>query len=140
VKEILQNRNRLGDAVITGLVPQQDGSSYLAACDILALPTVPNPDGSPFFGSPTKLFEYMAMGRGIAASAIGQITKVLQDKRTALLVPPADAGRLAHALERLVDDSALRARLGVAARVEAELRHSWGAHVSRLIERIGTLR
>jgi glycosyltransferase involved in cell wall biosynthesis len=140
VKEILQNCNRLGDAVITGLTPQQDGSSYLAACDILALPTVPNPDGSPFFGSPTKLFEYMAMGRGIAASAIGQITEILQNERTALLVPPADAGRLAHALERLVDDTALRARLGAAARNEAELRHSWGAHVSRLIERIGTAR
>ena len=140
VKEILQIRNRLGDTIITGLVPQQQGNSYLAACDILALPTVPNPDGSPFFGSPTKLFEYMAMGRGIAASAIGQITEILQDERTALLVPPADAGRLAHALERLVDDPALRVRLGAAARVEAELRHSWGAHVSRLIERIGTLR
>ncbi len=140
VKELLQKRDRLGEAVFTGLVPQHQGNRYLAACDILALPTVPNPDGSPFFGSPTKLFEYMAMGRGIAASAIGQALEVLQDDRTALLVPPADAGKLAQALERLIDNPSLRARLGGAARAQAELRHSWGAQVSRLLDRIRTLR
>jgi glycosyltransferase involved in cell wall biosynthesis len=140
VKEILQSHNRLGDTIIAGLVPQQQGNSYLAACDILALPTVPNPDGSPFFGSPTKLFEYMAMGRGIAASAIGQIAEILQDERTALLVPPADAECLARALECLVDDPSLRTQLGGAARAAAELRHGWGAHVTRLKDRIGALR
>src|SRR5262249_6740831 len=58
-----------GDAVcFTGLVAQEDGPTYLAACDVLVSPHVPNPDGTPFFGSPTKLFEYMAMGKGIVAS------------------------------------------------------------------------
>jgi glycosyltransferase involved in cell wall biosynthesis len=56
----------------TGLVAQEDGAQYLAACDILASPHVPNPDGSPFFGSPTKLFEYMAMGKAIVASNLDQ--------------------------------------------------------------------
>jgi glycosyltransferase involved in cell wall biosynthesis len=111
----------------------------LAACDIVVLPTVPNPDGTQFFGSPTKLFEYMAMGRAIAASAIGQVSNILHNERTALLIPPADPAGLAQALIRLIDDHALRARLGSAARVQAELRHSWVNHVSRLLERIKTL-
>ena len=48
---------------LTGIVAQAEGPSYLAACDILASPHVANADGTPFFGSPTKLFEYMAMGK-----------------------------------------------------------------------------
>jgi glycosyltransferase involved in cell wall biosynthesis len=40
-------------AVFTGLVPQENGPSHLAAMDILAAPHVDNPDGTRFFGSPT---------------------------------------------------------------------------------------
>jgi len=118
----------------TGLVPQEDGPRYLAACDILASPHVPNPDGSPFFGSPTKLFEYMAMGRAIVASELGQIGVVLRHGETGWLVPPGDVGALAAGLERLVDDPSLRRRLGGAARQEVATRHTWRAHVERTIE------
>ena len=91
------------DAVhFTGLVAQEDGPAHLAACDILVSPHVPNADGSPFFGSPTKLFEYMAMGKGIVASNLDQIGEVLRHGETAWLVPPADAAALAAGLDRLV--------------------------------------
>ena len=75
VKDMLRGAGVLGDVVLTGLVPQAEGPAYLAACDILVLPTAPNPDGSSFFGSPTKLFEYMAMGRPIVATSLGQATR-----------------------------------------------------------------
>lgn len=133
VREILREGGAEGACVFAGLVPQADGPAYLAACDIYASPHVPNQDGSPFFGSPTKLFEYMAMGRGIVASSLDQIGEVLQDGRTALLVPPGDAGALAGALRRLVEDERLRATLGEAARQEALARHTWHAHVGRTV-------
>jgi glycosyltransferase involved in cell wall biosynthesis len=138
-REQLRRAGRLGEAILTGLVPQQEGPSFLAACDILVLPTIPNPDGSPFFGSPTKLFEYMAMGRPIVASRLGQVAEMLEDQKSALLVPPADSEALALALERLADDRLLRERLGAAAREDAVKRHSWKAHVARLIDRIEAL-
>jgi glycosyltransferase involved in cell wall biosynthesis len=122
--------------VFTGAVPQEDGPAHLAAMDILASPHVPNPDGSRFFGSPTKLFEYMAMGRGIVASRLEQIGDVLEDGRTALLVPPADDEALAHALLRLAGDPALRARLGAAARERAVTRHTWESGVRALLARL----
>ncbi len=56
---------------------QSEAPTYLAISDIVVSPTVPNPDGSPFFGSPTKLFEYMAMGKPIVASDLDQIGEVL---------------------------------------------------------------
>lgn len=133
VREILRAGQADAACVFAGLVPQADGPAYLAACDIYASPHVPNQDGTPFFGSPTKLFEYMAMGRGIVASSLDQIGEVLQDGRTALLVPPGDAGALAGALRRLVDDEPLRAALGEAARREALAHHTWRAHVGRTV-------
>jgi glycosyltransferase involved in cell wall biosynthesis len=121
-------------AVLTGLVPQTDGPAHLAACDVLVSPHVRNADGSPFFGSPTKLFEYMAMGRGIVASRLDRIGEVLHDGETALLVEPGDPDALADALERLLDDPAHARRLGAAARVAAVERHSWTDHTRRIIE------
>ncbi len=123
--------------VFAGMVPQEDGPAHLAAMDILVAPHVPNADGTRFFGSPTKLFEYMAMGRGIVASRLEQLGEVLEDGHTAALVPPGDESALAQAILRLVDDPALRARLGAQARRRVLDRHTWDANVGRLVERLG---
>jgi glycosyltransferase involved in cell wall biosynthesis len=134
---ILEGR---GEAVrFTGLVPQEEGPEHLAAMDILAAPHVENPDGTRFFGSPTKLFEYMAMGRGIVASRLEQIGDILEDERTALLVPPGDEAALAGAIVRLLDDAALARRLGAAARTRALERHTWTANVRGVVDRLRQL-
>jgi glycosyltransferase involved in cell wall biosynthesis len=121
---------------LTGLVPQADGPTYLAACDILASPHVPNPDGSPFFGSPTKLFEYMAMGKGIVASCLEQIGEILQHDQTAWLVKPGDVEALQHGLQQLIEDQTLRLHLGQAARAEVVQKYSWQQHTRRIIEKL----
>ncbi len=129
-----------GDAcVFTGLVPQSQGPAHLAACDILVAPHMPNLDGTRFIGSPTKLFEYMAMGKSIVASNLEQIGEVLEHERTAWLVPPGDEAALASALRRLIDDPALRLRLGHAARRTALHHHTWRQHTSRIINRLHSL-
>src|SRR5206468_9930424 len=76
VKEVLREVPRELYTLV-GLVPQGEAPSYLAAADVLLSPHVANPDGTRFFGSPTKLFEYMAMGRAIVASELEQIGEVL---------------------------------------------------------------
>ena len=135
-RRILGEGNALDAAVFTGLVPQEDGAAHLAACDILASPHVGNPDGTPFFGSPTKLFEYMATGKGIVASDLEQIGEVIEHGRTGWLVEPGNADALASGLRRLLDDDSLRAALGAAARREAVARYTWRAHTRRTIERL----
>jgi glycosyltransferase involved in cell wall biosynthesis len=125
----------VADAVVfTGLVAQEDGPAHLAACDVLVSPHVPNADGSPFFGSPTKLFEYMAMGKGIVASDLDQIGEVLRHGENAWLVRPEDAAALAAGMDRLVRDPGLRGALGAAARREAIAHHTWHAHVRRTLD------
>lgn len=128
-----------GWATFTGLVPQAEAPAYLAACDLLASPHVPNPDGSPFFGSPTKLFEYMAMGKAIVASDLDQIGEVLEHGRTAWLLSPGDAEGLTAGILALAEDAGRRAALGEAAREAALRHHTWAAHVDRLIGRMREL-
>ncbi len=111
--------------IFTGAVAHERVPALLDACDVLTSPHVPLEDGSEFFGSPTKLFEYMAMGKGIVASRLGQIGDVLKDEETALLVEPNDAHALSEAIMRLARSRTLREKLGAATRRAAIERHTW---------------
>lgn len=133
-RALVADRNLNGSVVFTGLVPQARGPDHIALFDIAVAPTVPNPDGSPFFGSPTKLFEYMAAGRAIVASDLGQVGDIIQDGETGRLVPGGDAETLSTALAMLVRGPALRQRLGQAARREAEQNHGYRARVDLLLQ------
>lgn len=68
--------------------------------------------------------ESMAMGAAVVASATGGLTDMVVDDDTGLLVTPGDADGLADATLRLLDDPALRARLGTAARRRVDERFS----------------
>ncbi|MFH1539289.1 MAG: glycosyltransferase family 4 protein [bacterium] len=139
VRKILSDFNVNDVCALTGFIPQEEGPSHLAACDVLASPHVPNPDGTPFFGSPTKLFEYMAMGRGIVASDLDQIGEVLEHDRTAWMVEPGNVDSLLSGLKTLIDDRQLRERLGSAARAEAVEKYTWEQHTRRIVDRIKAL-
>lgn len=135
---------------LAGLVAQQDAPAYLATSDILLSPHVANADGTRFFGSPTKLFEYMAMGKPIVASDLDQIGDVLADslrssdlpgelpaereRSLALLVPPGDEDALERGIRFLVEQPAWRTRLGAAAREEALARYTWRHHVDAILQ------
>ena len=125
--------------VLTGLIPQEEGPNYLAACDILVASHIPNPDATPFFGSPTKLFEYMAMGKGIVASDLDQIGEVLKHDHTACLVKPGDVESLMIGLKTLIDDGEKRERLGKAARQEVVTKYTWKEHTRKIIQRLSEL-
>ncbi|MBI5418499.1 MAG: glycosyltransferase family 4 protein [Deltaproteobacteria bacterium] len=136
VRERLAAHGVSDACVLTGSVPQEEGPVHLAACDILVSPHVPNPDGTPFFGSPTKLFEYMAMGKGIVASDLDQIGEILEQGRTAWMVSPGDPDSLAAGIKKLIDDKELRDRLGRAARQEASEKHTWKEHTRKIVEKL----
>jgi glycosyltransferase involved in cell wall biosynthesis len=145
--------------VLTGLIPQAETIAYLAAADVLVSPHVQNSDGSRFFGSPTKLFEYMAMQKGIIASDLDQIGEVLsagirvwqqsadRGKRlnssecspafdtgaTAVLARPGDVGDLILAIKLLVERSDFRKRLGLNSRRELLGRYTWSHHAARIL-------
>lgn len=131
--EILSEAGLNDRCVHTGRVEPDLIPELLSACDVLCSPHVPWPDGRPFHGSPTKLFEYMAARRAILASDLGQIGEVLDDEESALLLTPGDPDDLAAAMIRVHDDSTLRSRLGDAARTKAESQHTWEKNAERVV-------
>lgn len=124
------------NVVLTGLIPQEQGAKFLSACDILINATVPNPDGSEFFGSPTKLFEYMAMGKAIICSDMAQMSKILEQGKTAYMVEPGNIDELATAMKELVDNGELRQCLGDSARDEVIQKYTWNKHVDKILKAI----
>jgi glycosyltransferase involved in cell wall biosynthesis len=138
VARILGDLVRERRVVMTGRVPPSEIPHYLAACDALVSPHVPLPDETPFFGSPTKLFEYMAAGRAIIASRLGQIADVLDDDQTALLIDPGEPMALVAALKRLADNRAVRERLGRNAQAKAR-QYTWLANAQRILDAFQSL-
>ena len=134
---------------LTGMVPQEMTPLYMAASDILLSPHVPNPDGSPFFGSPTKLFEYMASGRPIIASDLFQIGEVLEgapharnlpsfdsmptQEECGILVKPKSGEDIIQAIEFLVNNSDWRRAAGQNARARALAQYTWTRHTEEII-------
>lgn len=135
-EEILRSSGSLTCCTFAGMVPQVDAPKYLAACDILVSPHVPNPDGTDFFGSPTKLFEYMAMGKAIVASRLNQIGDILEHEKTALLAETGNIDEFRQAIMNLAKNPVLRNYLGRNARNEVCERYTWEKHTERLISKV----
>ncbi len=115
--------HRVGDVLFAGRVSDEDKRRWYKTADICCAPST----GRESFG--IVLLEAMAAGRPIVASDIHGYKSVVQRNVSALLVEPKDAEALADALERLVIDPQLRARMGAAGLARAP-QYDW-AHVTR---------
>jgi glycosyltransferase involved in cell wall biosynthesis len=122
-----------GRVIFTGSISPELVPRMLDAADILLAPTVPMPGGKKFFGSPSKLFEYMAMSKAIVASDLEQLGAVLAHGETGWLVPAGDDEALANAIEVLARDPELRQRLGSHARAVVAENHTWRRNALRLL-------
>ncbi|MCK5777545.1 MAG: glycosyltransferase [Rhodospirillales bacterium] len=77
VLQILREAIDEKKVVMTNQVSNLDVVKLLSISDICVAPTLSNSDGSEFFGSPTKLFEYLAAGKPVIAGAVGQVRAVM---------------------------------------------------------------
>lgn len=88
---------------------REDVANLLSAFDVFALPSSAE-------GTPMVIYSAMAMALPIVASACSGVAEVLEDKRTALLCPPADAKAIAAAISSIIEDPDLGSRLGAEAK------------------------
>jgi glycosyltransferase involved in cell wall biosynthesis len=123
-------RGLFDEVGFTGAVAPEAVPELLLSMDVAV---APYPALGHFYFSPLKIFEYMAAGRAIVASRVGQLGELLQDGINALLCPPGDPTALAEGLVRLEADRALAQRLGQAARSCVIRDHTWEAVARRVL-------
>ena len=131
------------DAGVTNLlsiprVPPPAVPMYLHAADCLLIP--PSSEPLARFGGtvlPMKTFLYLASGRPIVAPDLPDLREILTDDRNALLVSPDSTDAAARAIQRILDQPDLAARLGETARAEAT-GFTWAARGRRIAEFLAT--
>ena len=72
-----------------------------------------------------KIFEYMGMAKAVIAPSVGPVVEILRDGETGLLIEPGNASQMADQIVRLVNDPALRQRLGSEGRQYVTAHHTW---------------
>jgi glycosyltransferase involved in cell wall biosynthesis len=94
--------------------------AWLAAADILLIPPSRAPlDRFRTCVLPLKLFSYLAAGRPILAPRAPDTAELLSDCENALLVPPGEPAAAAAALDRILNEPGLAARLSAGALAQA---------------------
>ncbi len=105
---------RLGKRVVfSGAIANSELAAYYRAAD-LYLATADRTNLS------QSVLEAMCHGLPVLALNVGDTASLIDDNENGLLVPPGNAGELAAALRKLLDDDALRRRLAAGAAVTAE--------------------
>jgi glycosyltransferase involved in cell wall biosynthesis/ubiquinone/menaquinone biosynthesis C-methylase UbiE len=141
-------QHQLSDRVKSvGRVPQGEGARLLPACDIFVSPHNSHMIDSKFFGSPTKLFEYMSVGGGIVGSDLEQLGEVLSpalrltdfakpdlrvSNERAVLCTPGDVEEFVGAVCALAERPEISRELGRNARQAVIDTYSWRQHVAHV--------
>ncbi|NQT27208.1 glycosyltransferase family 4 protein [candidate division KSB1 bacterium] len=122
LEEYIQREDLQDRVILTGYVKYEEMSIHIAAMDIvLALyPNLPL-----FYYSPVKVFEYMAAGKAVVATQIGQIAELVRDKENGLLCHPDDFDGMVQNLNTFIENPDLRKQLGQRAYETIQQYHSW---------------
>ena len=111
---------RTGVIWIEQMLPPEQLRQILSAATVFVCPSVYEPFG-------LVNLEAMACGTAVVGTAVGGIPEIIVAEETGLLVPPSDPGAMADAVNRLVRDPELAARMGAAGRTRVEDHFTWAA-------------
>jgi glycosyltransferase involved in cell wall biosynthesis len=111
LEQLIDNLNIREGASLLGR--RDDMASVYASFDVMV-------SASRKEGLPVAILEGMASGRAVIATAVGEVPTIIQHDNTGILIPAEDPNAMSAAIIALLRDSALRDRLGVAARRNVE--------------------
>ncbi len=123
---------------LVGDVKRDELPPILSAARLLALPRPDTPVSRA--GLPTKLGEYLATGRPVVVSAVGDIPRYLRNGIDAFLVQPGDVSAFAERLLHVVSHEAEANQVGRAGSETARERFDPAVHGRRIIDFIAELR
>ncbi len=114
--------------VFAGEVAHSKVPAYVASMDIAMVPDFNE------YGSPMKLFEYMAMGKAIVAVDVPPIRDIVRDGETGVLFERGNVAQAVKGIERLIEDEQFRHEMGQRAYVEVTGSYTWEKNADRIIE------
>jgi glycosyltransferase involved in cell wall biosynthesis len=128
----------LADIVsILGPLERTELAKQVESSDICLAPLRKDARNATQGSSPIKLFEYMAAGRAVVTTDLPCVREIVVPDETGLVTASARPSALSAAVLRLIDDPALAARLGQAARESVTATATWAhrrAHLIRVYE------
>lgn len=123
----------LGDKILhPGRVPHAEVAALYSVADILVYPRAGHRVAE--LVTPLKPLEAMAMGKAVIGSDVGGLRELIQDEVTGLIHRRGDIEDLGQRIGRLVDDEALRRRLGGQARDWVVENRQWRTLLPRHFE------
>ena len=123
--------NRPENLILSGYVDTAQLNTYLAACDLFWLPLSDTNANRGRF--PLKLTDYMAVGRPVVATEVGDVAKVLTDQSFGLLSRPEPEDFATQTLN-LFRNPDLRLGMGAEARRLAETQFAWDHLATQLLD------
>lgn len=115
-----------------GHVPHTEIPEYLAAMDVLIYPMPEAGFKNGFYGSALKIFEYMAMGKVVITSPMGQLMTLVEDGISGVLVPAENLEEIARRIRLLRDSDVLRRQIGERARQVVVEKYTWGVNAEKV--------
>lgn len=120
-------------ATFTGFVPHDELAGHISVMDIAVMPH------SNDYGSPMKVFEYMALGKAVVAPDFSPLRDAINDGDDGLLFPPEDAEDLKDKLALLISEDRLRESIGKQARERVENEHNWKSRCGKILQQLQTI-
>jgi glycosyltransferase involved in cell wall biosynthesis len=118
------------DKIITWLGETTDVRPIMALADVVVLPSYRE-------GTPRALLEAAAMAKPIITSETVGCREVVEDGVNGFLVPVKNVQALTKAMIHLLQDSALRERMGKAGRVKVEQEFEERSVIKKVMESYG---
>ncbi|MHB8983811.1 MAG: glycosyltransferase [Carboxydocellales bacterium] len=125
--EEFSRQNGFSDrVVITGPVPHQEIKHWMQACDVFILPSYSE-------GLPVVMLEAMSLGRPVIVTRVGGVPEVIADGENGILIPPRDAAAIQQALQKVLENPSLAARLGAAAQARVLQEYTWANNARQML-------
>ena len=127
VRALVQAHGLAERILLPGRVPHNEIPAWIACMDYAVLPD------SNHYGSPVKLFEFMAMGVAMVAPDYAPVAEVVSDGQTGWLFPQRQLQACVQRVLELAAQPAERQRVGAAARDYIVRERQWRNNAEQLL-------
>lgn len=127
---IISENNLETNITFLGELSEESLLTYQANCSMVVLNKIESDQNKYNFA--TKLGEYMALGKPIITTKVGEVKNYLKDNISCIYIDPSSPEEISEAIIRLLDDSEFAKRIGEAGREIAKNEFDYKIHSEKI--------